>query len=331
MQPPYTPTSPQHRKRNTRTIKEIPNESKNSTLVWPMSVQSTASVSVPVQVEMNILPVLARWGHTERGMMLSQPSFRLPMIRNACRKNNIQLIQALSLRRTYIKYLNPYKSMEALGLGLTSQIRQSATLFEQAVATFLTQQGLQFYTEEDQKELFFQEQQQESFDTVKTDSTIHGDTDNNNIETTDTNIQSQRILLTPDFIFNPPIKLCKHYSKHGTHHQDHQHSTHLHHHHHNQHTTSHIIHWLEAKMFYGASTIPQGTNNAVGEIIEKVTKYMNHFGPGAIVFAYGCGEELKREIENRNIQVLDSYPLDLSHLHDYQKTWCCNDQGEVLF
>ena len=302
MQPPST-SKPQ-RKRTANTFQDT--KYKSNILLWAVGPNSSP---IPVQVETNILPTLLRWGNTERGMILSQPSFRLPMIREACRINNIQLIQALSLRRTFIKYLNPLKSMEALGLGKTSHIHQSATLFEQAVTAFLIGQGIEFCTEEEQRRQYLLDQQ-ENISNQKTDDGFHPVENDKKVDT------EPSPLYTPDFIFNPPITLYKCKEKRMQLDPQQQ---------------GHTIHWLEAKMFYGASTIPQGTDNAVGAIVDKATKYVQHFGPGAMVFAYGCGEGLAHELETRNVQVLDAYPIDLSALREYQQTWCCNDRAEVLF
>ena len=302
-------TNHQNGQRNSKNIASVYNKNtgdelqRAATLSWPLGPHSSP---VPVQAETNILPVILRWGSKERGMILSQPPFRLPTIRETCRANNIQLVQGLSLRRTHIKYLNPFKSMEALGLGHDAHIRKSAELFEQAVATFLLQQGVGFCTEEEQRRLFHQHQE-----SLK--QTNHCENGRINAEK-----PTPQLSCTPDFIFNKPLTLRTFKARHEKSkrvHPDH----------------GCTIHWLEAKMFYGASTIPQGTNNAVGAILERAVKYVQQLGPGAIVFAYGCGEELTRQLENIGIQVLDGYPLDLTALREYQKTWCCNEFGEILF
>jgi hypothetical protein len=185
--------------------------------------------------------------------------------------------------------------MEALGLGEDSHIRQSASLFEQAVANFLKDQGVEFMTEEDQRR-----NQQEIL--------------NNQMENVDGEPCST--FCTPDCLFNQPVSLCTKGRDHDTN---------------RAHQSHHTIHWIEAKMFYGASVIPQGTNNAVGTVLERAKKYVHVLGPGAMVFAFGCGSDLAQQLENIGVQVIDSYPLNLTALREYQRSWCCNEQGEVLF
>ena len=49
---------------------------------------------------------------------------------------------------------------------------------------------------------------------------------------------------------------------------------------------------VEAKMFYGASTIPHNTKSAVGCLLKTAEKYVRVYGQGAIVFMHGCGEKV---------------------------------------
>lgn len=94
------------------------------------------------------------------------------------------------------------------------------------------------------------------------------------------------------------------------------------------------IRWLEVKMFYGASTIPHGSNGAVGTVLAKAQKYTKHFGPGAVLFMMGCGEQLETELKQSGVMVLDccghTSPIDLRQVRNHQQTWCANSKGEIL-
>ena len=91
------------------------------------------------------------------------------------------------------------------------------------------------------------------------------------------------------------------------------------------------IHWIEAKMFYGASTIPHGTPNAVGAILSKVKQYVALYGHGALVFMYGCGDQLAQQLLDVGVLALDGRCLDLNEVERHQKRWCSNARGDILF
>lgn len=126
--------------------------------------------------------------------------------------------------------------------------------------------------------------------------------------------QSGQQPLTPDFLFPEPVRL-----RHAVPGKSDKPSTQL--------TT---IHWLEAKMFYGASTIPTGTNSAVGSVRGKMLKYRQLYGPGAIVFAYGGGESLASDLHKIDVITLDSYPLDQTKVRKHLLTWCSDYKGRIL-
>ena len=90
------------------------------------------------------------------------------------------------------------------------------------------------------------------------------------------------------------------------------------------------VNWIEAKMFYGASTIPDGTKNAVGGLLPSATKYVDRFGPGAFVFSCGYGSQLKRALEDKGAIALDARPLNLQKMKEHQRSWCANDRGQIL-
>jgi len=92
------------------------------------------------------------------------------------------------------------------------------------------------------------------------------------------------------------------------------------------------IHWLEAKMFYGASTISAGTNGAVGTILPKVTRYVEAFGPGAIIFMHGCGDQFAKELSAVGVTALSASAVPkrfMKNVWDHQQTWCSKD-GLIL-
>jgi hypothetical protein len=66
-----------------------------------------------------------------------------------------------------------------------------------------------------------------------------------------------------------------------------------------------IIHWCDAKMMYGSSTIPQNNKCAVGKILKTAQKYVKWFGPGALCFMHGCGESLAAELALIGVMALD--------------------------
>jgi hypothetical protein len=118
-------------------------------------------------------------------------------------------------------------------------------------------------------------------------------------------------------------------------------------------------------MFYGASTIPNDGKSAVGCVLSTATKYVKCHGPGAIIFLYGYGEQLAKQLLQLGVIPLDcSYHynyctknfanknsknssnastsncnnnirnmidiIDLSDVIEHQKKWCANKAGVVL-
>lgn len=93
------------------------------------------------------------------------------------------------------------------------------------------------------------------------------------------------------------------------------------------------IHWIEAKMFYGASTIPSGSIGAVGSILPKVKRYVKQFGKGAIIFMHGCGDRLAEELGAEGVIAMSGAVLPkrlLTQVWDHQRTWCARDDGMIL-
>jgi len=128
----------------------------------------------------------------------------------------------------------------------------------------------------------------------------------------------ETIMLTPDFLFPEPVRLRRYrQSKGGSRHPQ----------------RGQTIHWLEAKMFYGASSIPHGTPGAVGTLLSKMERYVNAFGPGAIVFMHGYGDQLDKDLEAVGVTALSGMSIPrgmIQRVWDHQKTWCANGDGRVL-
>ena len=92
------------------------------------------------------------------------------------------------------------------------------------------------------------------------------------------------------------------------------------------------IHWIEAKMFYGASTIPHGSKGAVGKVLSTARKYFKNHGEGAILFMMGCGDKLAADLNDAGVSVLDcaGNTVCLHPVHDHQRTWCADEKGQIL-
>jgi hypothetical protein len=79
------------------------------------------------------------------------------------------------------------------------------------------------------------------------------------------------------------------------------------------------INWVECKMFYGASTIPLDGKSAVGKLLMTASKYVDKFGPGAIVFCGGCGDQVAFKLKEVGVIALDADAVDLSRLDAYRE------------
>jgi hypothetical protein len=96
-----------------------------------------------------------------------------------------------------------------------------------------------------------------------------------------------------------------------------------------------IIHWMEVKMYYGASTIPQhGCEGVVGKVLVQAEKYVKSFGPGVMVFMMGCGDQLAAELNEIGVAVVDccvdNAPVNLQHVRHHLKSWCANSKGDIM-
>ncbi|GAX12785.1 hypothetical protein FisN_15Hh264 [Fistulifera solaris] len=257
---------------------------------------------IPVAAEQALLPLLLRWGAKERKMMKDQSPFRLPQIKKKCHQHQVPLLVALSLRRHHIKQLNPYRSMEQLHLGNQDIIRVSADLFERAVEESLQKHRVSFYTEEEQKKHNAKRKANEPYPP------------------------------TPDFLLKQPVLLRK-YKENSPNHPTQRKTQHV--------LEERCIHWIEVKMFYGASTIEHDGKSAVGAILDKCRRYVDLYGEGAIVFLYGCGDQLARDLAAIRVSVLDAggakrhssvrkNRLCLQALQAHQRTYCSDESGSIL-
>jgi hypothetical protein len=244
-----------------------------------------ALTPVPLQAEEDAVKILIHWGKSERGMMKDQPSFRLQQVTRMCRRNGMQLSQALSLRRQHMQKMH-YLNIEKLGLGTENDVKAAADCFEEAVESTLRKLNIPIWTEKEQR-LHFK------------NLNIRGPSPP-----------------TPDFIFRNKVILRKS-SGSGA----------------NRHIVDElVIHWIEVKMFYGASTIPNDNRSAVGKLLKTAKKYNTAYGPGALLFMYGCGDRLAADLAKEGVIVLDCSGgmVDLELVYAQLRTWCANKNGDIL-
>eukprot|EP00531_Pseudo-nitzschia_arenysensis_P000060 CAMPEP_0116121444 /NCGR_PEP_ID=MMETSP0329-20121206/3700_1 /TAXON_ID=697910 /ORGANISM="Pseudo-nitzschia arenysensis, Strain B593" /LENGTH=405 /DNA_ID=CAMNT_0003615257 /DNA_START=132 /DNA_END=1349 /DNA_ORIENTATION=+ len=133
---------------------------------------------------------------------------------------------------------------------------------------------------------------------------------------------NQTLRATPDFLLPKPILLRKTQRKDGKGKANKMHRI----------LEERRIHWIEAKMYYGASSIPHGSKGAVGSVLKKAQMYVETFGEGAMLFMMGCGDKLAAELKDIGVTVLDCFgnTVSLDRVHDHQRTWCANEKGQIL-
>ncbi len=134
---------------------------------------------------------------------------------------------------------------------------------------------------------------------------------------------NQTLNVTPDFLLPKPIVLRKIQRNTGKRGNSNQSRSVL---------EERTIHWIEVKMYYGASSIPHGSKGAVGSVLKKQKAYVDTFGEGAILFMMGCGEKLAADLNDIGVTVLDcsGNTVSLDGVHDHQRKWCANDKGQIL-
>lgn len=106
------------------------------------------------QVEEDARSVLVHWGAKERGIMRSQPAWRLKKIEGFCRSHKLDLEQALSLRRHFMKEIHRSKTMQFMRLGSDDEIRGSSAAFELCIQEALDRQSIRYWDEDAQKETY---------------------------------------------------------------------------------------------------------------------------------------------------------------------------------
>ena len=88
---------------------------------------------------------------------------------------------------------------------------------------------------------------------------------------------------------------------------------------------------IEVKMFYGASTIKMDSKSAVGGLLKTARKYVRTYGPGAMLFSFGFGEDLAATLEAEGVLCLDcSGMVELGPVEAHQRTWCADRRGNIL-
>ena len=284
---------------------------------------------VPMDEEQRMLPVLIHWGESERGMMKDQPSFRLQKITNMLGKepkphnttsNNNSHMHNNGNRKNnagrHHQHTNTsYPTTQQLSLIQSLSLRRHHLKLLNPRSS-MTRLGLG-------NELDIQNAAALFEDCVETYLRSHNvqywtEADQKRLHRRD-----MPAPLTPDFRMKDGSQvMLSLISSSGTINAQSPDKGTIH---------PLTINWIEAKMFYGASTVPSGTKNAVGSILPKVKQYVNHFGTGAIVFMYGCGSQLAAQLLEVGVVALDGRCLDLSRVETHQRGWCADKWGNILF
>ena len=310
---------------------------KNNKIITILPWPHPFSHYIPKEDEERLLPTLIRWGKKERGMMKDQPEFRLRELQQRIMMlqqvqpqpqqrpcGTISLIQSLSLRRHHLKLLNPNLGMPELRLGSEDDINKAAALFEMSVSTYLRRHGVEFWTEKDQRRMHVRNNRYEKQpptpdfrmkdghavvldldgddddDDVQNSNDISRDNTRNNFNHSSSSSSYDNTDNSKNNSYSPLPNVI-------------------------------TIHWIDAKMFYGASTIPHDTPNAVGTILSKVKQYVSLYGHGALVFMYGCGDQLAKQLLDVGVFALDGRCLDLDEVVRHQRQWCSDARGNILF
>jgi hypothetical protein len=256
-------------------------------------------------------------------MMRAQPAPRVLQIRASCDRLGVPLRTALSLRRHHINMNHRGRSADVMQLGSQADLLASATPFEEAIAEHLRGVGVAYIGEAEQKARAGTGRGVSTPDfllrsplTIRTtpDALDEASRAEYRRDASDGLLYTEKEFA--DFyrdggrawVANAPPRASAHASGSG----------------------ATVINWVEAKWFYGASTVPMDGKSAVGKLHAVVDKYVRQFGPGALVLGHGCGAPLAAELEARGALVLDSSPLDLTAVHAQMATWCAGESGELL-
>lgn len=207
-----------------------------------------------------------------------------------------------------MKQLNLSMSMTSLGLGKENDIRESSRLFELAVADFLQNKGVAFYSEAAQKRHIRKNRNGRPFPP------------------------------TPDFILCEEIIIEKFYQKSNRNRKRTNSGRPTHHQQEASQSDERVVSqqqkvcWIDAKMFYGASTIEHDNKSAVGSLLATARKYRRILGTGAFVFMQGCGDQLAMELEREGVMALDcsgDNAISLHKVQHHQRSWCGDDNGQI--
>jgi len=128
--------------------------------------------------------------------------------------------------------------------------------------------------------------------------------------------RGENMVYTPDFFLTHPVNLAIDQPSNGF----------------SSFTEQAKINWIEVKMCCGVSIAPSDSTMpySLGNILPTARQLVKMYGPGAFVFAYGCGASLRCPLRDIGVLVLDSNPLDLTEMHCHQKTWCADKEGAIL-
>lgn len=284
---------------------------------------------VPLAIEVTILEYLFVSSPKREGLLLrDEPNSdaRYLQIQQACLFHNMPVSAALSLRQETVHWKN--KNPNLRPAGFDQKVRKSAELFEVAVEQFMLEQlqgqgssGGQvgrvpeFWTEDDQRE--------------------HNKR------------HSHPPMPTPDILFCESV-CCRRYvdvdSEEGEEmedivadtdrmDEDNAPATNANNSKNRKVIEEGIIHWCDAKMMYGSSTIPQNNKCAVGKILKTAQKYVKWFGPGALCFMHGCGESLAAELAAIGVMALDCssrQAVNIDAVEEHQRTWCGDKNGQIV-
>ena len=273
--------------------------------------------------------------------------------------------QKMGMKKTKKKPLQ----RESIGLGSDRDIKQAATIFEKCIETYLHSQNITFLTEEDQKSKFNEERKKQLALLRKQIKKNRENICINNLSWNKTPptpdfIFEQPVCLrlylsvtthSPRLVFPPNNhtsnktlsgKNKRKREKKGTDDKDEnihilnkiqsnkkKHKARKKGRNDEDDSEEHplLVNWLEAKNFYGASSIPLDGKSAVGNLLSTAERYVQRYGPGMMVFAYGCGNELSSKLKAKGVIALDASPCDLTNLENQQKTWCADKLGRILF
>jgi hypothetical protein len=271
---------------------------------------------VPLAIEQTILEYLFVNSPKREGLLLrDEPNSdnRYLKIKEACRHYSMPLSSALSLRQETVHWKNKNPNLRPAGFDL--KVRKSAELFEVAVEQFMVEQlqgqgrsdGVpEFWTEDDQRE----HNKRHSHPPMPTPDILfcesvccrrYVDVDSEEGEVEDTTDRMDED--------SPANTKNRKVIEEG------------------------IIHWCDAKMMYGSSTIPQNNKCAVGKILKTAQKYVKWFGPGALCFMHGCGESLAAELALIGVMALDCSSreaVNIDAVEAHQRTWCGDKNGQIV-